>query len=111
MKWQEVRSQDDANYLMRAAEQFHDWYLAGFNYDPLASAADDSKSLSRFTSDINALTVLLRYCSKDKRGEWPEIELQLSSVYKMDFGKLRDPDPFWECWLERLDGGGSVGVR
>lgn len=71
MGWQKVRAQDDADFLMQVVEQFHDWYLAAVEYDPLARAGDGSKSLARFKGDTNALAILLRYCVRDKRGEWP----------------------------------------
>lgn len=105
MEWNEIQSQADADHLMRVVEQFHDWYLAGVKYDPLARADGDDKSLARFTSETDALTVLLRYDSTDERGDWPEIELQFLGVYRMGFGPLREPDPFYECWLEETMGG------
>jgi len=105
MEWNEIRSQVDVGHLMRAIEHFHDWYLAGIKYDPLARADDGSKNLARFMSETDALTILLRYDSTDDRGDWPEIELQFLGVYRMGFGPLKEPDPFYECWLEETTRG------
>lgn len=100
MEWNGIRTNADANQLMLAVEHFHDWYLAGVEYDPLARVGDEDKNLARFTSETDALTILLRYDSTDDRGDWPEIELQFLGVYRMGFGPLKEPDPFYECWLE-----------
>lgn len=108
MRWQEVRTQDDADFLMRVVEQFHDWHLAAVEYDPLARAGDGSKSLARFKGDTNALVILLRYCVKGKRGEWPEIELRFYGVSRMGFESLQDPESLWECWLGKTTWGGWV---
>jgi len=106
MEWNEIRSQVDVGHLMRAVEHFHDWYLAGIKYDPLARADDGSKNLARFMSETDALTILLRYDSTDDRGDWLEIELQFLGVYRMGFGPLKEPDPFYyECWLEETTRG------
>lgn len=105
MERNEIRSQVDVGHLMRAVEHFHDWYLAGIKYDPLARADDGSKNLARFMSETDALTILLRYDSTDDRGDWPEIELQFLGVYRMGFGPLKEPDPFYECWLEETTRG------
>lgn len=108
MGWQEVRSQDDADFLMQVVEQFHDWRLASVKYDPLGRAIGGSKSLARFKGKTDALTILFRYCAKDKRGEWPEIELRFYGVSRMGFESLQDPEPFWECWLGKNTWGSWV---
>ena len=38
MTWQTIRDGADVDELMRIASHFHDWYIAGFSYDPLARA-------------------------------------------------------------------------
>ena len=30
MEWNTIHTQENADYLIRIAEHFHDWYLAGF---------------------------------------------------------------------------------
>lgn len=99
-EWNIIRSQADADRLLGIAEHFHDWYLAGIEYNPLERANDGSKNLARFTSETDALSILLRYDSADENGDWPEIELQFLGVYRMGFGPVKEPDPFYECWLE-----------
>lgn len=99
-EWNIISSQADADRLLGIAEHFHDWYLAGIEYNPLERANDDSKNLARFTSETDALSILLRYDSVDENGDWPEIELQFLGVYRMGFGPVKEPDPFYECWLE-----------
>ena len=104
-EWNIIRSQADADRLLGIAEHFHDWYLAGVKYDTLARTDGDGKNLARFTSETDALTVLLRYDSTDDRGDWPEVELQFLGIYRMGFGPLKEPDPFYECWLEETTRG------
>lgn len=65
MGWNTIHTRENADYLMRIAEHFHDWYLAGFEYDPLARVDSDEKNLARFTSETDALTILFRYDSVD----------------------------------------------
>lgn len=100
MEWRKIQSRADADRLLGIAEHFHDWYLAGIMYDPLARAESGGKNLARFTSETDSLTIRLRYDSVDENGEWPEIELQFLGVYSMGFGPLKEPDPFYECWIE-----------
>lgn len=100
MDWSKIQSRADADHLVRIAEHFHDWYLAGIGYEPLARAGSGEKNLARFTTETDSLTILLRYDSVDENGDWPEIELQFLGVYSMGFGTQKEPDPFFECWIE-----------
>lgn len=105
MGWHDIRDTPDVGELMEAVEHFHDWYLAGFKYDPLATAEDGSKSLARCTSETDALVLLMRYGSTDESGDWPEIEMEFTGIRAMHFSNYKEPDPFHECWLERVDHG------
>lgn len=100
MGWNTIHARENADYLMRIAEHFHDWYLAGFEYDPLARVDSDEKNLARFTSETDAPTILFRYDSVGENGDWPELELQFLGVYSMGFSSCKEPDPFYECRLE-----------
>lgn len=95
MEWKEIRSEADVAELMRVAEGFHDWYLAGFQYDPLARAEDGSGNLARFVSETDALSVNLRQDCMDPKGEWPEIELEFMGVETMSFSSYFEPNPFY----------------
>lgn len=51
MEWINVETKKDIKNLMERVEEFHDWYVAGFSYDPLARAEDDDSNLARFEID------------------------------------------------------------
>lgn len=38
MEWIDIETKKDVDALLERVEQFHDWYVAGFTYDPLARA-------------------------------------------------------------------------
>lgn len=100
MEWTAVLDQSDVDDLMRTAAHFHDWYLAGFRYDPLARTAHDDKNLARFISETDALNVVFRDGSKDKAGNWPELEIEFHDIADMRYMNGTQPDPFFECVLE-----------
>ena len=35
MNWFELISEEDVELLMKHVDRFHNWYVAGFSYDPL----------------------------------------------------------------------------
>ena len=100
MEWISILDLSDVDELMRTAEHFHDWYLAGFQYDPLARAEQDNKNLARFISETDALNVVFRDDSKDKAGNWPELEIEFYDIADMRYMNGTQPDPFFECVLE-----------
>lgn len=102
MEWHVIQNEDDVELLMRKAEDFHDWYVAGFTYNSLARAEDDSLSLGRFIEDTDSLLLTLRYDSKDANGIYPEIEFEFFDVHDMTFGNWKSPDPLWECSMEKV---------
>ncbi len=69
MDWITLNNLDDVAKLHDRVEGFHDWYVAGFSYDPLALSGDDDLDLGRFKEDVDALTVTFRWDCKSKRGE------------------------------------------
>lgn len=50
MEWISIETKKDIKNLMEQVE-FHDWYVAGFSYNPLAHAEDDDSNLARFKTD------------------------------------------------------------
>ena len=42
MNWIELISEEDVELLMEHADRFHDWYFAGFSYNPLAQSGGHS---------------------------------------------------------------------
>ncbi len=108
--WRMVHDSADVEELMRVTEHFHDCYMAGFKYDPLARAADNSKSLARFVSDTNSLVFCFRYDSTGSDGEWPEIELEFHGVHTMRFSNCGEPDPCYECFVEKTERGWVFSV-
>ena len=105
MDWRDIRNKADVDELMRNAESFHDWYLAGFEYDPLARVNDQDKSLARFVGETDSLLLKLRYDSPDRSGAWPEIEIEFLGVDAMRYSSSLGPDPFSECALEETSRG------
>ena len=103
MDWTTIKSEEDAEYLLSKYYDFHDWYVAGFSYDPLVRSESSSLNLGRFKTDIDTLTVILRDDCKNKNERWPEVELQFDGVWNMAFSGIRDPDPFWGCTIERTE--------
>lgn len=105
MDWTDIKSMKDIDFLMEAVEHFHDWYLAGFAFDPLARADSDSLNLARFVIDVDSLIITLRYDSKDKLGRWPELEMRFDGVYAFRFFDVGYCDPYYECNLVESDKG------
>ncbi|MCI9262123.1 hypothetical protein [uncultured Adlercreutzia sp.] len=100
MDWNIVRNKEDVARLLARVEGFHDWYVAGFSYDPLAQSEDDDLNLGRFKVDVDALTITFRWDSKSKSGKWPEVQLEFRNLSEFHFGNFRDPDPIWNGVLE-----------
>ncbi len=105
MNWTNINSINDVDSLMKTVGHFHDWYLAGFTFDPLARAEDDDLNLARFVIDIDSLIVTLRYDSKDKMGRWPELEMKFDGIYVFRFFDANCCDPYYECNLVESDKG------
>jgi hypothetical protein len=40
MNWFELISEEDVELLMEHVDRFHNWYVAGFSYDPLDMSAE-----------------------------------------------------------------------
>ena len=68
MKWRVLQSQADADELMRIADCFHDWYLAGFEYDPLARTDGEDKNLARFIDETDSLLLSSGTIPETNRG-------------------------------------------
>lgn len=51
MEWIDIETKKDVDALLERVEQFHDWYVAGFSYDPLARAEGGDLNLGRFKID------------------------------------------------------------
>lgn len=104
MDWLEIRTEDDAECLMERVYKFHDWYVAGFSYDPLAQSKENSLSLSRYKVDVDALTVVFRWDHKRKDGTWPEVRLEFGGLHVFRFSNSNDPDPLWGCAIKKTNG-------
>ena len=104
MDWLEIRTEDDAECLMERVCEFHDWYVAGFSYDPLARSEESSLSLSRYKVDVDALTVVFRWDHKRKDGTWPEVRLEFRGLHAFRFANHNDPDPLWDCTIKKTNG-------
>lgn len=105
MDWITLNNLDDVAKLHDRVEGFHDWYVAGFSYDPLALSGDDDLDLGRFKEDVDALTVTFRWDCKSKRGEWPEVQLEFRNLRVFNFANFKDPDPIWHGIIEKTDRG------
>ena len=101
MGWIELITEEDIELLMEHVDGFHDWYVAGFSYDPLAQSEDDNLSLARFKVDIDALTITFRWDAKTKRGTWPEVQVEFRHLHVFNFSNYNDPDPLWSCVIEK----------
>lgn len=40
MGWIKLTAEEDVELLMEHVDGFHDWYVAGFSYDPLDMSAE-----------------------------------------------------------------------
>lgn len=100
MEWNNVQSSEDISELMSEVERFHDWYLAGFSFNPLGRASVDRLNLSRDTHETDLLTLTFRYDSADESGAWPELEMQFTGVVAMKFNPA-DAAPFHACNLQK----------
>lgn len=105
MDWITLNNSDDVAKLLSRVEGFHDWYVAGFSYDPLAQSEDDNLNLGRFKIDVDALTVTFRWDCKSKSGVWPEVQLEFRNLLVFHFGNFKDPDPIWNAIIEETDKG------
>ena len=105
MDWIELITEEDVELLMEHVDGFHDWYVAGFSYDPLAQSEDDDLSLARFKVDTDALTITFRWDTKTKRGTWPEVQVEFRCLHVFNFSNYNDPDPLWGCIIEKTSGG------
>ena len=107
MDWIELITEEDVELLMEHVDGFHDWYVAGFSYDPLAQSEDDDLSLARFKVDADALTITFRWDAKTKRGTWPEVQVEFRCLHVFNFSNYNDPDPLWGCVIEKTIGGAA----
>ena len=105
MDWIELITEEDVELLMEHVDGFHDWYVAGFSYDPLAQSEDDDLSLARFKVDTDALTITFRWDTKTKRGTWPKVQVEFRCLHVFNFSNYNDPDPLWGCIIEKTSGG------
>lgn len=102
-EWIDIKTEEDVRQLMERVEGFHDWYVAGFTYDPLAHSDDGGLDLGRFKIDVDALAVTFRWSSKSKSDEWPEVQVEFSNLLHMNFSNFKDPDPIWYGHVEKTD--------
>ncbi len=105
MAWIDIKTKKDVHALLERVEGFHDWYVAGFSYDPLARAEGGDLNLGRFKVDVDSLTVTFRWDCKSKGGEWPEVQLEFSGLLDFRFANFKDPDPIWEGYIEETERG------
>lgn len=103
--WITLKNSDDVSNLLERVEGFHDWYVAGFSYDPLALSGDEGLHLGRFKIDVDALTITFRWGCKSKGGEWPEVQLEFRNLLVFNFANFKDPDPIWSGIIEKTDRG------
>lgn len=100
--WHEVSSNEDVSVLMNLVADFHDCYVSGFVYDPLARAAEGDENMSRDLSETDSLLIRFRFDSVGSNEEWPEVELEFFGLGKLSF----DPDyyatPLHEAHLEQV---------
>lgn len=90
MGWIEQATEEDVELLMEHVDGFHDWYVAGFSYDPLAQSEDDDLSLARFKVDTDALTITFRWDTKTKRGTWLEEQVEFRCLHVFNFALCND---------------------
>lgn len=100
MEWIDIETKKDVDALLERVEQFHDWYVAGFSYDPLARAEGGDLNLGRFKIDVDSLTVTFRWDCKSRGGEWPEVQLEFNGLLVFRFANFKDPDPIWHGRIE-----------
>lgn len=104
MGWIKLTTEEDVELLMEHVDGFHDWYVAGFSYDPLAQSEDDDLNLARFKVDTDALTITFRWDAKTKGGTWPEVQVEFRHLHVFNFSNYNDPDPLWSCVIEKTSG-------
>lgn len=105
MGWIKLTTEEDVELLMEHVDGFHDWYVAGFSYDPLAQSEDDDLNLARFKVDTDTLTITFRWDTKTKRGTWQEAQVEFRHLHVFKFSNYNDPDPLWGCVIEKTNGG------
>lgn len=105
MGWIKLTTEEDVELLMEHVDGFHDWYVAGFSYDPLAQSEDDDLNLARFKVDTDVLTITFRWDAKTKRGAWPEVQVEFRHLHVFSFSNYNDPDPLRSCVIEKTIGG------
>ena len=105
MNWIELRTEEDVENFMERVEQFHDWYVTAFSYDPLAQSENGDLNLARFKMDVDALTVTFRWTCRSKRGIWPEVQVEFGNLMMFNFANFKDPDPLWGCTIEKTEKG------
>lgn len=103
MGWIDIETSADVQNLMQRVECFHDWYLAGLSYDPLARA--ESKNPACWITDSDSLIIRFRYDSTNKDGAWPEFCMEFNGVYTVTFANFKEPDPFDDCMLLKTNQG------
>lgn len=103
--WIDIKTDEDVDKMLERVEHFHDWYVSGFFYDPLARAEDKDLNLGRFKIDIDALTITFRWDCRSNSGEWPEVQLEFNGVLIMKFANFKDPDPIWHGRIEETASG------
>ncbi len=105
MDWITIQGKEDVERLLARVEGFHDWYVAGFSYDPLAQSEDDDLNLGRFKIDVDTLTITFRWDCKSKSGEWPEVQVEFRNLLVFNFANFKDPDPIWKVVVEETSKG------
>lgn len=91
MGWIKLTTEEDVELLIEHVDGFHDWYVAGFSYDPLAQSEDDNLNLARFKADTDALTITFRWDAKTKRGTWQEVQVEFRHLHVFNFSNYNDP--------------------
>lgn len=101
MEWFDINTEQEAENMVRAMGHFHDWYVAGFLYDPLARSTENNLSLCHFKADTDRLYLTLRYDSPTDVGLWPEVKFEFDDIRTMTYSNYGDPDPFYELQLAK----------
>lgn len=106
MDWMDIETDGDVEKLFERVEHFHDWYVAGYSYDPLGSCEDGDLGLSRLKDGLDALVVTFRWDCVHK-GRWPEVQMKFDEVraFNISLGWLQEGCPLYEAFLEKTDHG------
>lgn len=106
MEWIDIETEKDVETLMKRVEGFHDWYVAGYSYDPLGDCADGDLNLSRLKEGLDALIITFRWDCRCK-GQWPEVQMKFGDVraFNISLGWLQEGCPLYEAFLEKTDHG------